>query len=74
MHHTPKGDAQPPTPLLPVSPQEIEDVFPQFWELVLLGIGTTEALRISKGWNDLNKIDQVRSGAWAHVCSRHSDC
>lgn len=31
--------------------QEVEEVFPQFWELVLLGIGAWETRRARIGWN-----------------------
>jgi len=32
--------------------QEVEEVFPQFWELVLLVIALCEGYRISVGWNN----------------------
>jgi hypothetical protein len=32
--------------------QEVEGIFPQFWELVLLGIGTWELRRARIGWNE----------------------
>jgi hypothetical protein len=41
--------------------QEVEDVFPQFWELVLFAIGLTEAYRISVGYNDPRQIEQIKA-------------
>jgi hypothetical protein len=40
--------------------QEVEDVFPQFWELVLLAIGIWETRRASIGWNDPRDKDQMK--------------
>ena len=32
--------------------QEIENIFPPFWYLILLSIGVVEAFNISKGWEE----------------------
>jgi len=40
--------------------QAVEGVFPQFWEVILLGIGICESYRISIGWNNPKDVDQIK--------------
>jgi hypothetical protein len=40
--------------------QEIEAIFPQFWEFVIVAIGVTEAYRIGQGYNDPRSRDQIK--------------
>jgi len=41
--------------------QEVEGTFPQFWEIVLLAIGTWELRRARIGWNEPTEIEQMRA-------------
>jgi hypothetical protein len=40
--------------------QEVESIFPQFWEIVLFGIGLCETYRAIQGWNPPPAKDQMR--------------
>jgi light-harvesting complex I chlorophyll a/b binding protein 1 len=41
--------------------QEVEEVFPQFWEIVLLAIGISESYRIGVGYNNPKDVDQIKA-------------
>lgn len=40
--------------------QKVEAILPQFWEIVLLGIGITEAYRIGVSYNDPKDVEQIK--------------
>lgn len=40
--------------------QEVEEVLPQFWEIVLVLIGAWELRRARIGWNDPGAVDQMK--------------